>query len=43
MVEGIVFIDHVDTDTGWDKSGKLEVCQFNCLVFNISDDNLHNE
>ena len=43
MVEGIVFVDHLDTVTGRDKSRKLEVRQFDCLVFNISDDNLHNE
>ena len=43
MKQEIVFIDHADTDTGKEKLRKLQVRQCNCLVFNISDDNLHIE
>src|SRR5215510_11837944 len=43
MKQETVFIDHADTDTGREKLRALKVRQFNCLVFNISDDNLHIE
>src|SRR6266511_625031 len=43
MAEGVAFVDHADTDTGREKLRKLKARQFNCLVFNISDDNLHSE
>jgi hypothetical protein len=43
MKQETVFVDHADTDTGKEKLRKLKVRQYNCLVFNISDDNLHIE
>jgi hypothetical protein len=43
MKQETIFIDHADTDAGKEKLRKLKVRQFNCLVFNISDDNLHIE
>jgi ATP-dependent Lon protease len=43
MNQEIIFIDHADTDVGLEKLRRLKARRFNCLVFNISDDNLHNE
>jgi hypothetical protein len=43
MTQEIVFVDHADTDAGREKLRRLKVRRFNCLVFNISDDNLHAE
>jgi uncharacterized protein (TIGR02688 family) len=43
MNQEIIFIDHADTDVGLEKLHRLKARRFNCLVFNISDDNLHNE
>jgi hypothetical protein len=43
MNQETIFIDHTDTDVGLEKLRRLKARRFNCLVFNISDDNLHNE
>ena len=43
MNQETIFIDHADTDVGLEKLRRLKARRFNCLVFNISDDNLHNE
>jgi len=43
MEQETVFVDHADTDEGKEKLRALKVRRFNCLVFNISDDNLHGE
>jgi hypothetical protein len=43
MEQETVFVDHADTDEGKEKLRALKVRRFNCLVFNISDDNLHSE
>jgi hypothetical protein len=43
MTQEIVFVDHADTDAGREKLRRLKARRFNCLVFNISDDNLHAE
>jgi hypothetical protein len=43
MNQETIFIDHADTDVGLEKLRRLKAHRFNCLVFNISDDNLHNE
>jgi len=43
MNQETIFIDHADTDVGLEKLRRLKARRFNCLVFNISDDNLRNE
>jgi hypothetical protein len=43
MNQDTVFVDHADTDEGKEKLRTLKVRRVNCLVFNISDDNLHAE
>jgi len=43
MNQETIFIDHADTDVGLEKLRRLKARRFNCLIFNISDDNLHNE
>jgi hypothetical protein len=43
MNQETILIDHADTDVGLEKLRRLKARRFNCLVFNISDDNLHNE
>ncbi len=39
----IVFIDHADTEEGKRELRKLKPRRYNCLVFNISDDDIHTE
>jgi hypothetical protein len=41
--EDLVFVTQTDTATGKSKLRGLKPRRFNCLVFNISDDNIHDE
>jgi hypothetical protein len=41
--EDLIFLTQTDTAEGKAKLRALQPRRFNCLVFNISDDNIHDE